>query len=125
MESQTLDYPTFVITDLKMPRNDGFAVLEFLKSNPEWKIIPTIVLSASADLDDIKKAYMLGASSFHIKPQTQGELQNQLAVINAYWMTCQVPEVDSTGKQLPTNSTGKLGERFPQTDTPDRHPEKK
>ena len=38
-------YPTFIITDLKMPKADGFAVLEFLKSNPKWKMIPTIVLS--------------------------------------------------------------------------------
>ena len=112
-------YPTFVITDLKMPRCDGFAVLEFLKSNPEWKVIPTIVLSASSDLDDIKKAYMLGASSYHVKPLRQDELRNQLAVINAYWMTCQVPEVDITGKQLRTDSKGKLGERFPQEGDPD------
>ena len=112
-------YPTFVITDLKMPRNDGFAVLEFLKSNPEWAIIPTIVLSASADPDDIKKSYMLGASSYHVKPQSQVELQKQLAVINAYWLTCQVPEVDITGKQLRTASEGKLGERFPQPDGKD------
>ena len=52
-------YPTFIITDLKMPRRDGFAVLGFLKSNPEWAMIPTIVFSGSADLDDIKEAYML------------------------------------------------------------------
>ena len=107
-------YPTFIITDLKMPGIDGFAVLEFLKNNPEWKVIPTIVLSASSDLDDIKKAYMLGASSYHVKPSTAEGLREQLAVINAYWMTCQVPLVDITGKQLRTDSKGKLGERFPQ-----------
>ena len=107
-------YPTFIITDLKMPRADGFAVLEFLKGNPEWAVIPTIVLSASSDLDDIKKSYMLGASSYHIKPHSSEELQKQLEVINAYWKTCQVPEVDITGKQLRTDSEGKLGERFPQ-----------
>jgi CheY-like chemotaxis protein len=107
-------YPTFIITDLKMPGIDGFAVLEFLKNNPEWKVIPTIVLSASSDLDDIKKAYMLGASSYHVKPSTAEGLRQQLAVINAYWMTCQVPLVDITGKQLRTDSKGKLGERFPQ-----------
>ena len=48
-------YPTFVTTDLKMPRADGFAVLEFLKKNPAWRVIPAVVLSASSDLDDIKK----------------------------------------------------------------------
>lgn len=115
-------YPTFVITDLKMPECDGFAVLEFLKGNPEWAIIPTIVLSASSDCDDIKKAYMLGASSYHIKPQNQEQLQKQLEVINEYWNTCQVPEVDITGKQLQTDSEGKLGERFKQPDEGESKP---
>src|SRR4051794_25068254 len=44
-------YPTFVMTDLKMPKVDGFGVLEFLKGNPEWAIIPTVVFSASSDRD--------------------------------------------------------------------------
>jgi len=107
-------YPTFILSDLKMPRKDGFAVLEFLKGNPEWAVIPTIILSSSSDLDDIKKAYMLGASSYHVKPRTHGALMHQMLVLHAYWMTCEVPEVDSTGRQLRTQSSGKLGERFPQ-----------
>jgi CheY-like chemotaxis protein len=107
-------YPTFILSDLKMPRKDGFAVLEFLKGNPEWAVIPTIIFSASCDLDDIKKAYMLGASSYHVKPRTHGALMHQILVLHAYWMTCEVPEVDATGRQLRTESGGKLGERFPQ-----------
>jgi len=120
-DRQKYAYPTFIITDLKMPKGDGFTVLEFLKGNPQWKVIPTIVLSASTDLDDIKKSYMLGASSYHVKPQSHEDLRNHLAVINAYWMSCQVPEVDSTGRQVITDSKGKLGERFPQTDETDDH----
>jgi CheY-like chemotaxis protein len=57
-------YPTFITTDLKMPGADGFAVLEHLKNNPEWAVIPTVVFTASRDLDDIEKAYMLGDSSY-------------------------------------------------------------
>jgi CheY-like chemotaxis protein len=90
----------------------GFAVLEHLKKNPEWAVIPTVVLTSSCDLDDIKKAYMLGASSYHIKPQTLADLRVQLKVLHDYWMTCEVPQVDSSGRQLRTNSKGKLGERF-------------
>ena len=124
-DRQKYAYPTFIMTDLKMPNGDGFAVLEFLKGNPQWKVIPTIVLSASADLDDIKKSYMLGASSYHVKPRSHEELRKQLKVINDYWMACQVPEVDSTGKQLVTDSKGKLGERFKQDeDAAGRKPEK-
>lgn len=107
-------YPTFITTDLKMPGADGFAVLEHLKDNPEWAVIPTVVLTSSRDLDDIKKAYMLGASSYHVKPSSPAELRHLLKTLHDYWLTCEVPEVDSTGRQLPTDSAGKLGERFAQ-----------
>lgn len=107
-------YPTFIITDLKMPDLDGFSVLEHLKKNPEWAVIPTVVLTSSIDLDDIKKAYMLGASSYHVKPSAPEKLREQLKVLHAYWMTCEVPAVDSSGRQLLTESRGKLGERFEQ-----------
>ena len=117
---QVFEYPTFIITDLKMPRGDGFAVLEFLKGNPNWAVIPTVVMSSSQDLDDIKKSYMLGASSYHVKPQRLEQLNKLVSVLYAYWLSCEVPEVDSTGKQLPTNSEGKLGERFPEPSAGDR-----
>jgi len=107
-------YPTFIATDLKMPGADGFAVLEFLQNNPAWAVIPTVVLSSSRDLDDIKKSYMLGASSYHVKPNTTVDLHKLLKVLHDYWMTCEVPQVDSTGRQLRTESAGKLGERFAQ-----------
>jgi len=107
-------YPTFITTDLKMPGADGFAVLEFLQKNPAWIVIPTVVLTGSRDLDDIKKAYMLGASSYHVKPSTPDGLHRLLKILHDYWMTCEVPQVDSNGHQLPTDSKGKLGERFAQ-----------
>jgi CheY-like chemotaxis protein len=113
-EREKYAYPTFVMTDLKMPNVDGFGVLEFLRGNPEWAIIPTVVFTASQDRDDIKKAYMLGASSYHVKPHDPAALRQFVATLNAYWLTCEVPEVDSTGKQLETDSSGKLGERFTQ-----------
>lgn len=105
-------YPTFITTDLKMPGKDGFAVLEFLKKNPEWAIIPTVVLTSSRDPDDIKNAYMLGASSYHVKPNSLDGLRQQLKVLNDYWLTCELPAVDSTGHRLDTDGKGKLGERF-------------
>ena len=108
----TYAYPTFITMDLKMPGRDGFAVLDHLKKNPEWAIIPTVILTSSADPDDIKKAYMLGASSYHLKPNSTNALRQQLKVLHDYWMTCEVPQVDSTGRQLPTNSKDKLGERY-------------
>jgi CheY-like chemotaxis protein len=105
-------YPTFVLTDLHMSDGDGFSILEFLKTNPEWAIIPTIVLSHSANLDDIKSSYLLGASSYHIKPDSLTRMTQLILILHAYWMTCEVPEVDLTGRQLATDDRGRLSERF-------------
>ena len=107
-------YPTFVMTDLKMPNGDGFSVLEHLKANPEWAVIPAVVLTASNDPDDVKKAYMLGASCYHQKPASHTELRQHLKTLHDYWMTCEIPEVDTSGRQVQTESKGKLGERFKQ-----------
>jgi CheY-like chemotaxis protein len=107
-------FPTFIMTDLKMPRSDGFDVLQHLKANPGWAVIPTVVLSSSSDPDDIRTAYSLGASAYHVKPQSFDQLRSRLKILHDYWMTCEIPEVDASGKQVLTAAKGKLGERFPQ-----------
>ena len=105
-------YPNFIMTDLKMPNGDGFSVLKYLKSRPEWAVIPTVVFSASSDLDDVKRSYMLGASSYIVKPVVFDEMRYCLRVLCDYWMMCETPEVDITGKRLDTVSCGRLGARF-------------
>jgi len=107
-------YPSFITTDLNMPIADGFAVLEHLKANPEWAVIPTVVLSSSTDPDDIRTAYLLGASTYHFKPADFEELKCQLKILHDYWMTCEIPEVEPSGRHIRTNSLGKLGQRFTQ-----------
>jgi CheY-like chemotaxis protein len=107
-------YPSFLLTDLKMFPGDGFSILAFLQSTPEYAIIPTIVLSSSSDLDDIKKAYMLGASAYIVKPQEPSKLKELIMLIAAFWLVCEVPEIDEAGRRLLTESRGKLGVRIPQ-----------
>ena len=46
-------FPSFLITDLKMADGDGFSVLKHLQKTPHLCIFPTIVLSGSADDDDV------------------------------------------------------------------------
>jgi CheY-like chemotaxis protein len=106
------EYPDFVLSDLKMPGLDGFAVLEHLKKNPESAIIPTVIFSGSRDNDDIQKAYLLGASSYHVKPSDPAALRRLVQVLYDYWVLCEAPEVDRSGKQVASKSSHKLGERF-------------
>jgi CheY-like chemotaxis protein len=107
-------FPTFIFVDLKMPRLDGFGVLQHLKKNPQWAIVPTVVFSASQDLDDVKKAFLCGASAYHVKPDSIEELRTLCARLLDYWDTTEVPQTNDHGQQLKTASAGKLGERIEQ-----------
>ncbi len=105
-------FPDFVVTDLKMPGFDGFAVLEFLKGNLESANIPAVILSGSQDNDDVTRAYLLGASSYHVKPSDPTSLRSLLKVLHDYWLVCETPEVDRFGKRVESSGSHKLGERF-------------
>lgn len=105
-------FPSVLITDLKMPLLDGFGVLEHIKIHPQWSIIPTIVLSASQDTDDIQRAYQLGANSYVLKPQGYEELSDLLLKSLGYWKACEIPQVDEFGQKARTECYGKLGARY-------------
>src|SRR5689334_13159409 len=57
-----------LLTDLKMPRCDGFELLRWLRDNPSCRVIPTVVFSASAQEEDVTRAYELGANCYFCKP---------------------------------------------------------
>lgn len=59
--------PDIIILDLVMPKKDGFAVLEALKSSDKWKVIPVIVASNLGQSEDIVKATQLGANDYIVK----------------------------------------------------------
>lgn len=61
--------PALVLLDILMPKRDGFYVLEEIKKNPEWKLIPVIVLSNLGEDTSIKRALEMGADDYFIKSQ--------------------------------------------------------
>lgn len=107
-------FPTLVITDLNMPEGDGFELLEFIQANPGWSVVPRILLSSSSDDDDIRTAYLLGASAYHVKPSPGPATESRMRSIVEYWTSCEVPPVDANGRILETKSEGRLGARYPQ-----------
>jgi CheY-like chemotaxis protein len=106
------EFPSFILSDLKMPNGDGFALLQAVRSHPKWAIIPFAIISGSGDEDDIKKAYQAGANSYFIKPSLPAALMDLLRTFHAYWTTVEAPRIDQAGDMLPTYSINKIGERF-------------
>lgn len=105
-------FPSFILTDLKMPGGDGFAILSYLKEHADILVVPVVMLSGSDDPDDVRQAYVLGASSFIVKPPGLDGLEGIVQKLHYYWSECEVPLVDETGRAIATGSIGKLGARF-------------
>ena len=63
-----LFFSDLIITDLRMPIMDGFALLEELKKTKELATIPVLVFSANATPEIEEKSLKLGAAGFLKKP---------------------------------------------------------
>ncbi len=61
--------PNLILLDILMPKEDGFYVLGEIKKNPEWKLIPVIVLSNLEKDATIKRALEMGADDYFVKSQ--------------------------------------------------------
>ena len=59
--------PSLVLLDLKLPRKSGMEVLAWMRDKPEGERVPVIVFTASNKEEDVRKAYELGAFSYHVK----------------------------------------------------------
>ena len=57
-----------VLLDLRLPKMDGFMVLEALEKENRLADLPIVIVSASSNEDDIEKAKKMGARDYLIKP---------------------------------------------------------
>lgn len=88
-------YPGVILLDLNMPLKDGREALEEIKSDPDLRHIPIVVLTTSKSEDDILSSYGLGASSYIVKPISLDRLMRVVNSIGEYWVEIvQVPSSD-------------------------------
>ncbi|MBI4620147.1 MAG: response regulator [Desulfobacterales bacterium] len=78
--------PGLILLDVKLPKIDGFEVLEKIKSDPDLKLIPVIMLTTSSRDEEIAKGYAGGANSYVTKPVDFNEFVNKIKSIRLYWV---------------------------------------
>ena len=78
--------PKVILLDLKMPRMDGRAALRELKSRPETRHIPVVMVSSSDQPVDVRECYELGANSFVVKQISPWSPGNYLVDTVRYWI---------------------------------------
>ena len=74
-----------------MPKVSGLQVLEKIKSDPDIKSIPVVILTSSKENPDVEKCYSLGANSYVVKPVDSDNFFNAIKDIGLYWMILSQP----------------------------------
>jgi CheY-like chemotaxis protein len=78
--------PGIILLDLNMPRKDGREVLQEIKSDPDLRRIPIVVMTTSKAHEDILRSYDLGANSYITKPVTFERLVELMKTLGQYWI---------------------------------------
>lgn len=79
--------PDLVLLDLNLPRKGGREVLEEIKSDPDLKWIPIVVLTSSKAEEDILKSYSLHANCYVTKPVDFEQFMGVVKAIEDFWLT--------------------------------------
>ncbi len=78
--------PSLIILDLKLPRVNGLEILHRLKTDPQTKLIPVVVLTSSDEEVDVLQSYKLGVNSYITKPVDFAGYTKKISQLASYWM---------------------------------------
>lgn len=83
--------PVVILLDLNMPKITGLEVLQKIKSHPEFKTIPVVILTTSSESSDLEAAYKYGANSYIVKPVDFEKFLEVADHIDLYWRVINKP----------------------------------
>jgi two-component system, response regulator len=83
--------PRMVLLDLKLPKLDGFDVLERIRSHEASRRLPVVILTSSNEERDKAQGYQLGANGYVVKPVDFDEYNTAVAAISSFWIGLNQP----------------------------------
>ena len=102
--------PDLIISDINMPRMDGWQMVEALKARAETSHIPIVLLTANSSIDDRIRGAAQGVDDYLVKPFSTEYLRVRLAAILQKQQQQQQHFVNAfthdTGLTLPTDNAG-------------------
>ena len=93
--------PDLILLDLNLPKMDGREVLARVKENAELQTIPTVILTTSSAMGDIKQSYELRANCYLTKPVELDAFENLVKSINDFWLTKATLPQGADGERVP------------------------
>ena len=77
--------PDLILLDLNLPGTHGLEVIEEIKSDPDRRRIPVIVLSTSTQSSDIESCYRAGANAYMVKPVDLLDFNSAVEKLKEFW----------------------------------------
>lgn len=89
--------PAVVLLDLKLPKVNGLEVLEQVKSHPDLRSVPVVMLTSSREEQDLVRSYDLGVNAYVVKPVDFGDFASALKELGLFWAVLNEPPL-GTGR---------------------------
>ena len=83
--------PAVMLLDLKLPKVNGFEVLEQVRANENLKMIPIVVLTSSHEERDLVASYKLGVNAYVVKPVDFHQFVNAVRELGVFWAVINQP----------------------------------
>lgn len=91
LSDENKELPILVLLDLKLPRIDGFELLERLRKEERTRTLPIVILSSSREDRDLNEAYLRGANGYVCKPVNFGAFMEAVRILGLYWLLLNEP----------------------------------
>ncbi|MGZ3449491.1 MAG: response regulator [Polyangiales bacterium] len=86
LERVKKDLPDLVLSDVEMPKRDGFSLCRAIKEDDKLSRIPVVICSSLGEATDLEKGFDAGADDYLIKPVVAEELVTRVTAILAQTM---------------------------------------
>jgi DNA-binding response OmpR family regulator len=85
------EQPRMVLLDLKLPKLNGFDVLERIRACTATRNLPVVILTSSNEERDKTQGYNLGVNGYVVKPLDFDEYNDTVAAISRFWLRVNQP----------------------------------
>jgi DNA-binding response OmpR family regulator len=83
--------PAVMLLDLKLPKINGLEVLQQVRADQQFKVLPIVVLTSSHEERDVVRSYELGVNAYVVKPVDFHEFVNAVKELGVFWAVINEP----------------------------------
>jgi len=87
------DLPVVILLDLKLPKMSGLEVLKSIRQDEFSRLVPVVILTSSAEQEDVIEGYKLGANSYVRKPVDFEQFTEAIKLLGLYWLLWNEPPI--------------------------------